>query len=213
MNVKRILLGLVTVIVVVATGNAQVSTPESMMPRSQADSSYRTVITYNGAVSLSTPQYDLMSNGRVIFKQQDMRFDGAGYFWSPSVPDEAVRRRHYAGWVVGGQNEYWSPTTGLRSGSEPKRSPTRKVLGPNNSLVLPTGIVTPGSARTKVPQPTLANSPANLDIRWGIMEQAKTFNAKRRDFSLPLPNPVPEHSKPIECYLWSSRLDCPLPPK
>ena len=211
MSVQRILLGLVTVCGVVATGHAQVTAPQTLTPRSTADSSYRTVITYNGAVSLSTPQYDLMSNGRVIFKQQDMRFDGSGYFWSPSVPDEAVRRRHYAGWVVGGRNEYWSPSTGLRSGSDPNRRATRKVVGPNNSWVLPTGIVSPGSASKQVAIP--ANAFANLDIRWGIMEQAKTFNSQGRDFALPLPNPVPAHSKPIECYLWSSRLDCPLPPK
>lgn len=82
----------------------------------------RTIINYNGAVCVATPNYDLMSNGRIIFKRDGVRFDGSGYFWSPAIPDNLVRRGHYEGRIVGTQNQYWPPLTQTQpSGWQPHR--------------------------------------------------------------------------------------------
>jgi len=77
--------------------------------RSPGTPVYRTIVTYDGSVRFSTPTYELMPNGRVIVKRQGMRFDGAGYFWSPTIHDNVVRRNHYENRILGTTSQYWPP--------------------------------------------------------------------------------------------------------
>ena len=94
---------------------------------------HRTIITYNGAVCLSTPSYELMPNGQVIFKHQGMRFDGSGYFWSPSIPDSIVRRNHYETRIVGTTNQYWPPLTPTTQSFLPNIRRNQISLKPNTN--------------------------------------------------------------------------------
>jgi len=93
---------------------------------------YRTIVTYNGAVCIATPNYDLMPDGRFIFKSQGMRFDSASYFWSPAIHDNVVRRSHYDGRILGQTSQYWPP---LATTTQPRVStPTkRQTLKPNKN--------------------------------------------------------------------------------
>lgn len=76
---------------------------------------YRTIVTYNGAICLSTPSYEVMPDGQFIFKRQGMRLDGYGYFWSPSIRDDIVRRNRLTTRVVGRSNEFWPPVASAAS--------------------------------------------------------------------------------------------------
>lgn len=108
---------------------------------------YRTIVTYNGVVCISTPSYDLMPSGQVIFKHQGMRFDGSGYFWSPAVRDSIVRRNRFGTRIVGTSNQYWPP---MVQDSTSGRT-TRKnllTLQPTNNLYFGSG------KQTVVRQPT-----------------------------------------------------------
>ena len=117
--VAAVLRALALLMFVLATSAAAQS------PSSQPN--YRTIITYNGDVCISTPGYDLMPNGQFIFKRGGMRFDGAGYFWSPAVRDNIVRRNQIGTRIVGTTNQYWPP---LVPNSTPAATPTWKPTTP-----------------------------------------------------------------------------------
>lgn len=141
-----------------------ISQPESSKPV------YRTIITYNGVVCLATPNYDLMTNGQIVFKNQGMRFDGSGYFWSPAIRDNPVRRNRYGGRIVGTTKQYWPPLT--QTGTPPANQFTfqpntnpyfgSKTTKTNRNPYFGTGTQTVTRRETRLPTratPTQQTSP------------------------------------------------------
>lgn len=122
---------------IVTLGASTVCAAQSPLFRNPpAISPYRRIVTYNGVVCIATPNYDLMSNGQVIYKRQGMRFDGLGYFWSPSIPDKVVRRNHLETRIIGTANQYWPPLT---STSAPTLNQPRIARTPNSNPYFGTG--------------------------------------------------------------------------
>ena len=100
---------LVLVFVFVAAMDATAQTRSNFSPQTSSRPYYRTIVTYNGQVCLATEHYDIMGSGKVVFKQNGLRFTDRGYVWSPAVPDRVVRQGHYASRIVGTQKSYWPP--------------------------------------------------------------------------------------------------------
>ena len=111
----NILFYLVPLIVagLVSTGAAQTSV-NSAVPQfgsTRTQTFNRTMITYNGVVCVTSPNYEVMPSGQVIFKHDGMRFDGSAYFRSPAMRDNVVRRNHYESRIIGTTSEFWPPLT------------------------------------------------------------------------------------------------------
>lgn len=118
-------------------------------PRSRSfNSRHRTVVTYNGNVCIATPHYDLMPSGQVVFKRGGMRFDGSGYFWSPVVRDNIVRRNHLETRVIGTTNQYWPPVTGTTASTV---TPTSSALTVKSQANPYFGTGTQAVTRTQTP--------------------------------------------------------------
>ena len=115
----------------------------------QTQPGFRTIITYNGSVCVATPTYDLMPDGRVVFKRQGMRFDGSGYFWSTAVRDSVVRRNYYATRIVGTPAQHWPPLAPAPAASRVARRDSL-TLQPNSNPYFGSGQQFP--TRTSNPQ-------------------------------------------------------------
>ncbi len=148
--------------------------PSRIPSTRKATPRYRTIITYNGGVCIAAPNYDVMPSGQVIYKHQGMRFDGAGYFWSPSVRDNIVRRNRYATRIVGTANQYWPPLAPTPSSSNgvvlnsavntPPAGATASVRKPGDYRANRRTVAPSATAATVVPQ-TGSNRTANTTPR------------------------------------------------
>lgn len=165
---------------------------------------YRTIITYNGQVLIVGERFDMTSDGRVVFKEDGMRFSSQGYVWSPIIPDKTVREGHYTSRVVGSPTQYWPPLSPNETSSNQLSSPVHSVPGPS-------------AAANRKPSPITV--PPTPSFSSGLLQSAKAYNAAQPRSAMPTTSRLPQSTlipknaapfpiAPTYCTPMSTRPEC-----